>query len=217
MLRICSIIVLILPCLVGQAKAARLIAGEARVIDGDTLEVAGQTVRLFGIDAPEHDQTCTQNGVSWRCGAWSEDMLALAIGAQEISCTGSEVDRYGRLLAQCEAGGQDLGKTLVRSGAALAYLRYSAVYEGDETHARAAKVGIWQGDMVAPETHRAPVPVSGADPDCKIKGNISDSGYIFHSPGQRDYASVRINPAKGEAWFCSAAEAEAAGFRSARR
>lgn len=55
--------------------------------------------------------------------------------------------------------------------------------------------------------------------DCDIKGNISiKSGErIFHVPGQRDYAETRISPGKGERWFCSEADARAAGWRKAGR
>ncbi|NCM98318.1 MAG: thermonuclease family protein, partial [Rhodobacterales bacterium] len=48
-------------------------------------------------------------------------------------------------------------------------------------------------------------------------GNIGTSGRIYHRPGQRDYAATRISAAKGEAFFCSEADAIAAGFRAARR
>ena len=45
------------------------VAGPARVIDGDTLAVGAVRIRLFGIDAPEHDQTCGAAGATWPCGA----------------------------------------------------------------------------------------------------------------------------------------------------
>jgi len=51
-----------------------------------------------------------------------------------------------------------------------------------------------------------------------IKGNINAAGRrIFHIPGQEDYAATRIDPSRGERWFCTAAEAQAAGWTAARR
>jgi micrococcal nuclease len=54
--------------------------------------------------------------------------------------------------------------------------------------------------------------------DCDIKGNISpETGeHIYHLPGQKYYAKTRISPGKGERWFCSEAEARAAGWRRAK-
>jgi hypothetical protein len=34
------------------------LAGQASIIDGDTLEVHGTRIRLWGIDAPESSQLC---------------------------------------------------------------------------------------------------------------------------------------------------------------
>jgi endonuclease YncB( thermonuclease family) len=50
----------------GSALAA--IAGPPRVVDGDTLEIAGQRVRLFGIEAPALDQLCQHGGQEYQCG-----------------------------------------------------------------------------------------------------------------------------------------------------
>lgn len=61
--------------------------------------------------------------------------------------------------------------------------------------------------------------VSQVSPSCKIKGNISiDTGErIYHVPGQKFYRQTRIRPEYGERWFCSEAEARAAGWRKSRR
>jgi len=53
---------------------------------------------------------------------------------------------------------------------------------------------------------------------CIIKGNISDRGErIYHMPGGEFYDRTRISLAKGERWFCSEADARAAGWRRSKR
>jgi endonuclease YncB( thermonuclease family) len=119
------------------------LAGRASVIDGDTLEIRGMRVRLVGIDAPESDQTCLDAAEqSWRCGQRAALALADRIGAATVTCEGDERDRYERLLAVCQARGEDLGAWLVSEGLALAYRRYSKAYIGQENAARAAKRGV---------------------------------------------------------------------------
>lgn len=60
----------------------------------------------------------------------------------------------------------------------------------------------------------APVAVAQTPPSCLIKGNVSARGErIYHLPGCRYYAATRIDPARGERWFCSEQEALAAGWR----
>lgn len=54
-------------------------------------------------------------------------------------------------------------------------------------------------------------------PGCTIKGNISISTgkNLYHLPGMEDYESTRIDPAKGERWFCTESETIANGWRKA--
>lgn len=214
-----AIFVLVLAAFAVPALALPLLAGplegRAAVIDGDTLEIAGQHVRLSGIDAPELRQTCTGAGGEWACGPWASERLADWIGHRTVRCAGQGRDRYGRVLATCEVGGADIGRWLVRSGLAIAYRRYSDAYVGDEAAASAARLGIWSGQMDSPERVRHPQ-AAGPSGSCAIKGNVSDRGRIYHRPGQRDYDRTRISQ-PGEQWFCSTAEAESAGFRPARR
>jgi hypothetical protein len=51
--------------------------------------------------------------------------------------------------------------------------------------------------------------------DCRIKGNVSYSGgeRIYHVPGQHYYDETIIDWTRGERWFCSEADARAAGWR----
>lgn len=201
-----------------QPAAALTLSGTARVVDGDTLVIGGEHVRLFGIDAPELAQTCERSGKAWPCGDWAKTTLEDRLKGRQIACRGNSRDRYGRLLATCDLAGADLGGALVRDGAAFAYRRYSTAYVAEERLAEAAGRGLWRGTAVAPETFRHAVPAPAqTGTGCAIKGNVSSSGRIFHLPGQRDYAATRIDPARGERWFCSPAEAEAAGWRAARR
>ena len=115
------------------------------MIDGDTIEIAGERIRLYGIDAPETKQTCTNaDGKEWRCGQDATFALAKMIGDQWITCKGKNRDRYGRLIAVCYTGLYDLNAKMVRQGWAMAYRRYSTDYVQDELAAKAVrKRGMW--------------------------------------------------------------------------
>ena len=123
-----------------------------RVIDADTLEVAGQKVRLQGIDAPESAQSCRQaGGHRYPCGDHATQALRTRIGADAVTCTIEGRDRYMRALGMCYAAdGTDLNGWLVRQGHALAYRKYSTKYVPEEDQAKAAQAGLWAGEFVPP-------------------------------------------------------------------
>lgn len=193
--------------------------GTIRVIDADTIDVDGVRVRLFGIDAPEMGQPCAKDGRTWDCGAWTRDAVRNRFEGAYARCRQQDVDRYGRIVAQCAVDGQDMGQMIVASGLAWAFRRYSDIYDLDEKAAAVAERGLWAVDVQLPSAFRATQFADDPAPNqnCAIKGNISSGGRIYHRPGQENYDRTRINPANGERWFCSAAEAEAAGWRAARR
>ena len=210
------------------------VSGAARVVDGDTLEVRGTRVRLHGIDAPESKQRCRAGGRTWSCGREATRALIQRIGARPVACEARDRDRYGRVVAVCRVGGADVNAWMAAQGWAFAYRKYSRDYIGEETAARAAKRGVWRGEVVAPWDWRrgerlgsaataaqpAPSrPAAQADGGrCVIKGNIGKSGTrIYHVPGDRYYERTRIDPSKGERWFCTEAEARAAGWRRSRQ
>lgn len=197
--------------------SAEVVAGRVRVVDGDTLALGATHVRLSGVDAPEAKQICHDAaGRGWPCGAHATRALEALTRGAEVRCEGGEHDRYGRLVATCTARGRDLGGALVDEGLAFAYRKYSLVYVSAEERARAARRGIWAGQVEAPERVRAAKVAQQAPGACQIKGNISDKGRVYHLPGTRSYAATRINPARGEKWFCTEAEAVAAGWRRAK-
>ncbi|MEZ5844158.1 MAG: thermonuclease family protein [Hyphomicrobiaceae bacterium] len=125
------------------------VAGRPRVIDGDSLSIAGRQVRLVGIDAPEGRQTCERDGRAWRCGDAARDALAEMAGAHVV-CRGIEADQHGRLLGVCEAGGVDLNRRMVADGMAVAYGRY----QREEAEARRARRGIWASRFEQPRDWR---------------------------------------------------------------
>lgn len=134
------------------------LVGHASVIDGDTLEIAGRRIRLWGVDAPESRQTCTRGGESYRCGQEAAMVLDRALRDRTAYCQqGGRPDRYGRTVARCEfspSSGvprEDLGGWLVEHGHALDYPRYSrGYYAPQEALARSRHVGLWAGEFAAP-------------------------------------------------------------------
>ena len=203
--------------------AAPVAAEEARITDGDTLRLGAISVRLFGIDAPEDGQLCAgADGTDWDCGDAAAARLAELAAAGPVRCEPRDVDRYGRLVSVCTAAGVDLGGRLVAEGLARAYARYSDAYLEVEADARAAGRGLWAGAAEAPWEYRAEgftaAAGAAAPPEgCAIKGNLSAGGErVYHLPGSPSYARTRIDPSRGEAWFCDEAAASAAGFRPVR-
>jgi endonuclease YncB( thermonuclease family) len=227
---------------VQHASSKGTLVGIPRIVDGDTLIINGTHIRLEGIDAPEPDQVCLDaKGARWRCGIEARDRLKALVNDREISCADEGSDRYNRRLAICLLAGEDLNRWLVREGLALAYVEYSRLYADSEAEARNAARGLWSGAFIAPWDWRhrdkqtvilgalsvpanaqsillAPASAQGApSSDCTIKGNINRKGErIYHMPGQHDYASINMAP-REKRWFCSAEEAEAAGWRRAFR
>lgn len=132
------------------AEAEELI-GRATVIDGDTLGIRDQKIRLHGIDAPEASQHCMRpNGKEWRCGQQAANALSDKIGHRNVRCVGDKRDRWGRLIAVCFLGSQDLNAWLVQQGWAVAYRHYSKDYVPLEDGARQAKAGVWSGAFEMP-------------------------------------------------------------------
>ena len=125
--------------------------GPAHVLDGDTIDIRGQRIRLHGIDAPEADQTCLDaNRHRYPCGATATRVLTAIISSNPVRCVTRHTDRYSRSIAQCFVDGTDIGATLVRTGMAVAYRQYSRSYVNEEARARDARAGIWSGTFDLP-------------------------------------------------------------------
>ncbi|MCV0387484.1 MAG: thermonuclease family protein [Nitrobacter sp.] len=138
-------------------SSAETITGQASVVDGDTLEIHGQRIRLIGVDAPESDQLCRgDNSLQYRCGAKAANELARFIAGRPVSCKSVDVDRYRRVVAICSVGGRDIGEWMVRVGLAFDWPRYSkGTYAGAQKEAEREERGVWVGSHVAPWNYRA--------------------------------------------------------------
>jgi endonuclease YncB( thermonuclease family) len=132
--------------MIAPAMADQL-AGQASVIDGDTLEIHGIRIRLWGIDAPESTQLCrSEDSNQYRCGAQAANDLDIFIARRTVSCIPINSDQYGRTVAICSVDGADLGEWLVRSGLALDWPQYSkAKYNAVQREAEHEGRGIWKG------------------------------------------------------------------------
>jgi endonuclease YncB( thermonuclease family) len=137
---------LLLALLAGPVLAQ---SGEAQVLDGDTLKINGVNYRLHGIDAPEKTQHCQRDGIDWLCGQEAAAYLRRLIRGRPVTCSETDRDRYGRVVAVCRAGGTDLNRAMVRAGLAWAYLAYSRDYESAEWEAQILRNGVWAPSVQA--------------------------------------------------------------------
>lgn len=126
-----------------------------RVVDGDTLYLSEKKIRLAGIDAPEYSQLCGSIHGPWKCGVVATAKLTGMTLGQDINCDPEGNDKYHRILATCYIRGIDINQSMVTSGYALAYRKYSLKYVTEEEEAHKFHKGIWQGDFQKPWDFRA--------------------------------------------------------------
>lgn len=207
---------------------AQVLTGTASAADGDSLVVGSQRVRLFGIDAPELDQTCQTGGNAWQCGADAKRRLNELVAGQRVDCQIIGTDQYGRSLGKCSTEFLELNEAIVELGWAVAYREYSQDYVEAEERAKLRKAGIWNSTFTMPSAHRLANAPKQSDPatraiasrpqlsnqsftGCTIKGNRNRKGqWIYHLPGMPYYDKTRA-----EEFFCTEAQARAAGYRRA--
>ena len=194
------------------------LAGQAIVVDGDTLEIAGTKYRLHGIDTPEAGQKCSKSGGgTWRCGDAATNALIRLTRGKDVICDNRGKDDFNRTIAVCKTDGVDVNDTMVRQGFAWAFRKFSNDYVDAENQARSKQIGVWQAPTQTAEEFRAAkweVAKQVSPTGCPIKGNISKNGRIYHPPWSPWYNRTKISLNKGERWFCSEAEALQAGWRA---
>ncbi len=123
----------------------------ARVISGDTLVVGGRYFRLFGIDAPENNQTCADaNGRPYRCGQQAAAWLKSWLQDNELECRVMQEDAKGNMLGVCSLGAYDIGAALVNAGWAVVYSKHTDIYMPYQVQAQNNARGLWQGEFYMP-------------------------------------------------------------------
>ena len=135
-------------------SSGKTIFGKAKVIDGDTIHINKNKIRLHAIDAPEANQTCKRNSKIWNCGVESTKFLKELIDNNKIECITKGKDRYNRFIGICYKDNLDLNSAMVLNGWAIAYRYYSKDYIEEEEEAKRDKKGIWIGDFEEPYLFR---------------------------------------------------------------
>lgn len=135
------------------AASDELIVGPATVIDGDTFDIRGERVRLFGIDALERSQVCDYKGTKWLCGSKSALDLAEWMGQAPIVCR-RRGHPHDRSVASCMKGPADVGRWSVSRGLSIAETCESRSYVAEQESARANRTGIWSSTFMFPKLWR---------------------------------------------------------------
>ncbi|GLH82430.1 hypothetical protein SSBR45G_73390 [Bradyrhizobium sp. SSBR45G] len=161
-----------LPLLAAVPGTAADLIGRASIVDGDTLDIHGARIRLWGVDAPESAQLCRGgNRKPYRCGALAANTLDAFTRGKLVRCTPVDGDRYGRIVARCAAGRTDLGQFLVSRGLAIEEPQYShGAYASDQRAARIAGRGLWSGRFVEPPLYRSCMHAGGTILTCSDDG-----------------------------------------------
>tara|TARA_B100001029_G_scaffold114191_1_gene94420 strand:- start:899 stop:1405 length:507 start_codon:yes stop_codon:yes gene_type:complete len=142
-----------------QVSKSEIIYGEATVVDGDTIKINDNKIRLFGIDAPEKKQMCKKIFLSisffsfekdYPCGVISTQKLKNLLNKKIIKCYVEGKDIFKRKLAICFRNKLNINSWLVRNGHAVAYKKYSKKYLMEEIEAKNDKRGLWQGKFEMP-------------------------------------------------------------------
>jgi endonuclease YncB( thermonuclease family) len=119
------------------------------VLDGDTLEMQGQVVRLYGIESLEQDQMCLNGNNPWPCGQEAANSLAAFIGGQPVRCQTMR-NMSGYILGVCDLNGDDLAAWMVSNGWAFADRSITNDYVPAEDSAEVAGLGVWSSEFIKP-------------------------------------------------------------------
>lgn len=145
----------VLCCILAGPGFADSLVGQASVIDGDTIEIHGERIRLVSIDAPESRQPCFDHqGRSWRCGQQAALALSDFIARRPVTCLSEGRDRYHRILGNCSVANVSLSAWMIENGWAVPYYDRKRIHDPAARRAEAARRGIWAGTFEKPSDWR---------------------------------------------------------------
>ena len=127
---------------------AKEISGNPIIIDGDTIKINNQKIRLLGIDAFEKKQECIRDKIKYPCGEISISILETIISGQSVNCIIKKKDIYKRWLGTCFIGELDINENMVLLGYAFSYM--SKKYKTTENEAKKVRAGAWDGEFIFP-------------------------------------------------------------------
>ncbi len=136
--------------LLSPGSALAEITGPVNAIEGDVIEIRGERVRLFGIDAPEPEQSCTILGNSIDCGHIAKTALMDLTAGATVVCRPTGKKRRGLFVATCSVGGFDISENMVHTGWALADPEDGSRYLAKQREAKRARRGLWRGTFTLP-------------------------------------------------------------------
>ena len=139
------LVIVILTLSLAWPAAAQEHSGIPRVVDGNTIIINFQNIRLHGIEAPNAEQLCEIDGESWLCGWEATNALAHIVGRHWVSCRQNRLNEGDVVGATCFAGNVlNINAWMVRNGWATAQNQANTRFLQLETLARQERIGIWR-------------------------------------------------------------------------
>jgi len=217
---ICWLAVALLVIFQGPATARSV--QNVTVLDGNTIQIDGRVIQIYGIDAPELGQHCLRGNILTNCGLSAAFELQKFIGMQltPVTCVPRKEFPRGNVQV-CTVGHANLAKIMLRNGSVMAIPKSDPDYLEAERYARVANLGIWHVKIVPPWEWRAgkrlPEETADAERPCPVKGLIGkNKERIFYVVTDAGYWRYHVDPAHGDRYFCSLEAAWKAGWRHVR-
>lgn len=196
-------------------------AQQVSVIDGDTFQLNGKTIQLYGIDAPELGQLCLHDHSLERCGlsAAFELKKLLSIEHGPLECRPAK-GADDPALQICIFGHTDVARALLEGGYAVTTADTSPAYAEAQDSARQGALGLWHSRYIDPKEWRAGKRLAQEAGDgrgpCPIKAVVAPDGHrLYYVPTDAQYEAIVVDPARGDQLYCSDEDARRDGWRRA--